>query len=83
MERGVVVAQPQRNRIRRAASFGDKARFERRAGRNHARGFPGWSRDVRRKNHIDFRIARDRSRCTGKDAAEFIDDAFVGHFDRV
>ena len=49
VKRRVMIAQPKRRRIRRAARFGDQPRLERRPGRRHARRLARCRRDCRKR----------------------------------
>jgi hypothetical protein len=72
-----MVAEPQRNRVRGSARFGDEARLQRGAWRRHARGLARRRRRVRREHDVNVRVPGDRACSAGQRPAEKV-DAF-GH----
>ena len=77
MDSLVVVAEPERQRIGRAASLGDQPRLQRRTGRNHPRRLAARRRRIGREHHFDFGVAGDRPRRARQGAAEQVEP--LGH----
>ena len=76
----VVVAQPQRQRIGRAARLGHQPRFQRRSGRNDPRHLARrLAAGVRREHDFGLRIPRNRAGRPGEHGAEAVEGGRDGH----
>jgi hypothetical protein len=73
MQLRIVMPQPQRNRIRRAARLGDQLGLEPRPRRGDARRLARDGRDFRGEYDVGFGVLGDCPRRPGKRAAEEVD----------